>query len=125
MWKQHEYKHRDFTTEETEFISFFGCPVGVSLTLWALLDRNDYIPDGGQLEHMLWSLMFLKVYAKLKVLCSIAGGIDKETYMNWVWQFLESIVLLQEFVVRFAPMCMFLLLLPFSPSVSDCLGEQA
>ena len=54
MWKRHEYKGRDSTTEETQFITFFGCPVGVSITLWALLDGHEYIPDGGRLEHMLW-----------------------------------------------------------------------
>ena len=121
MWKRHEYKGRDSTTEETQFITFFGCPVGVSITLWALLDGHEYIPDGGRLEHMLWSLMFLKTYSKSAVLCSLARGVDKDTYMNWVWQFLESIVLLQEFVV--SKTHTILLSIPFSLPVFRLFGK--
>ena len=124
MWRHPEYNARAGSTEDSEFITYFGCPVGVSLTLWSLLDQHDYIPDGGQLEHMLWTLLFLKTYAKLKVLCVIAGGVDKDTYMKWVWQFLEKIVMLQEFVVSFALTCTVLLSILFSQPVSDCLGNN-
>ena len=71
----------------------------VFLTLWTLLEQNNALPDGGKLVHLLWTLLFLKTYAKLKVLCAIAGAVDKETYMLWVWKFIDGIVSLQDLIV--------------------------
>ena len=101
MWRRDVHKERALTTEDAEFRSFFDCCVEVFLTLWTLLDQNNGIPDGGKLVHLLWTLMFLKTYAKLKVLCAIASAADKETYMLWVWKFIDGIVSLHHHVVSF------------------------
>ncbi|CAB9515430.1 unknown protein [Seminavis robusta] len=47
----------------------------------------------------MWTLMFLKIYARNTVLSSLAGGVDPDTYMKWVWLFLDGIVYLECHVI--------------------------
>jgi hypothetical protein len=63
------------------------------------MSTQDVVPDGGKIEHLLWTLMFLKLYSKQASLCSLAGGVDKETYRTWCWRFIEAIVVLEHYVV--------------------------
>ena len=66
-----------------EFWHFFGCGVEIFLTLWLMLVTMSLLPSDDRLEHLLWVLMFLKLYAGQKPLCSLAGGVDPETIHNW------------------------------------------
>jgi len=93
-------KQRSLQTEDRDFREFFGCGVLVSLSLWSLLVTHDVVPDGGTIEHLLWTLLFLKVYAKQGTLCALAGGVDPVTYRGWCWQFIAAIADLQASVVR-------------------------
>jgi hypothetical protein len=52
----------------------------VLLSLWELLMAHDMLPPGGTLEHLLWTCMFLKVYGNQLTLCTMAGGVDQETF---------------------------------------------
>ena len=45
-----------------------------------MLVTMDLLPSDGRLEHILWALMFLKLYTGQKTLCSLAGGVDPETF---------------------------------------------
>jgi hypothetical protein len=63
------------------------------------MSTHDVVPYGGKIEHLLWALMFLKLYSKQASLCSLAGGVDKETYRTWCWRFIEAIVVLEHYVV--------------------------
>jgi hypothetical protein len=64
IWSWDPDKERSLQTEEIDFREFFGCGVLVCLSLWELLVTNDKVPDGGTIKHLLWTIMFLKVYAK-------------------------------------------------------------
>jgi hypothetical protein len=99
IWNRDPDKERSLQTEDIEFRELFGCGVLVFLSLWELLVTNDAVPDGGTIKHLLWTLMFLKVYAKQATLCSLAGGVDKETYRKWCWLFIEAIAGLESHVV--------------------------
>jgi hypothetical protein len=104
IWNRDPDKERSLQTEDIEFRELFGCGVLVCLSLWELLVTNDAVPDGGTIKHLLWTCMFLKVYAKQATLCSLlVGGVDKETYRKWCWLFIEAIVGLESHVVSTIP----------------------
>ena len=67
-------------TEDTEFHATFGCGILVFLSLWSTLKTADLLPDGGTIDHLLWTLLFLKAYSNQKALCSLAGGVDATTF---------------------------------------------
>ena len=48
--------------------------------------------------HMMWALMFLKMYGKESAMSSMAG-VDKKTYRKWVWIFVFIIADLEALVV--------------------------
>jgi hypothetical protein len=108
----------------------FGCGVLVALSLWGLLLTTASLPDGGTLEQLLWTLLFMKTYAKQKTLCSLCGGIDPQTLQKWVKLFVEAISSLEPKVVRnnmidsaFACHRIFMLTLPFVLA-ADRMGES-
>ena len=100
IWNRNPDKSRAITTEDREFRTHFGCGVLVFITLWNLLLKTNLRPDGGRIEHLLWTLLFLKEYCKQSVLCSMCGGIDKETLKKWTWSFIDAIASLESLVVR-------------------------
>lgn len=64
------------------FCSYFGILPKVCRFIWLLLHRNELIPEHGLPIHLLWALMFMKLYLPEKVLASIAGCTVK-TYKKW------------------------------------------
>jgi len=99
IWNRDPHKQRSVQTEELDFRQFFGCGVLVCLKLWNLLMTKNFLPSGGTIEHLLWSLMFLKTYGKQKVLCSLAGGVSVDTFWKWTWMFISAIAELENVVV--------------------------
>ena len=91
FWNRDPDKERSSGSEDKDFRTFFGCSVEVFLTLWGMLITTDNLPVGGQLEHLLWALLFMKQYSGQKALCALAGGVDPGTFRKWVWQFIEAI----------------------------------
>ena len=43
--------------------------------------------------------MFLKIYPKENVACSLVGGIDEKTWRKKIWPLIEAIALLEDKVV--------------------------
>jgi hypothetical protein len=99
IWSRDPSKARTTQTEDRDFREHFGCGVLVALALWGMLLTTDLLPDDGTLEHLLWTLLFMKTYNKQKTLCSLCGGIDPKTFKNWVELFIESISYLEPMVV--------------------------
>lgn len=88
-------------TEDRNFREHFGCSVLIFLTVWNLFSKTGFVPVGGRIEHLLWALLFMKECCKQSVLCSMCGGIDKETLMKWVCIFVSPILAdLESLVVR-------------------------
>ena len=52
-----------------------------------------------EIAHLLWALMFLKMYAKEATTSRLAGGVDEKTYRKWVWLFVSAIADLEGDVV--------------------------
>jgi hypothetical protein len=99
IWRRDPTVERSLLTEERDFRASFGCGVIVLLSLWELLMAHDMLPPGGTLEHLLWTCMFLKVYGNQRTLCTMAGGVDQETFRKWVWKFIAAIAPLESSVV--------------------------
>ena len=57
------------------------------------------MPAGGTFEHLLWTLKFMRIYGGQKPLCSLAGGINPETFQTWTWAFIDAIASLEPLVV--------------------------
>ena len=52
------------------------------------------------MEKMLWLYLYMKVYAKMAVLCVLCGGIDTKTLRKWVWLFITAIAEMEPAYVR-------------------------
>ena len=99
IWRRDPDKERSERSEDLDFRPHFGCCPLVASSLWNLLQTTEYTPEGGKTEHLLWTLMFIKIYGKQKQMCSLAGGVDHDTFRKWTWLFLRAIELLEPHVV--------------------------
>ena len=89
-------------TKERRFKSLFGERVYVFATLWSLLDPFNYkTMNNVETKHILWTLMFLKLYGKEINFCSLSGGCDEKTFRKWVWKMIFEISDLEPEVVSF------------------------
>ena len=89
--------------EDRYFKEYFGVSPLVVSIVWNLLAQHDLIPEKGEIKHLLWALVFLKVYPKQGPVCSLVGGsngaVDPKTFRKWVWKFIFNISFLDEVVV--------------------------
>ena len=87
-------------SEDRTFREHFGCCAEVAMIAWNFLEGYDFLPTDGTIEHLLWALMFLKVYAKTGPMRTLCGGIDNETMMKYIWPFIYGLAYLEQFLVR-------------------------
>jgi len=83
-----------------KYTAFFGTTPFVCSLLWAMLEPCRKMPRGVQPKHLLWALMFLKIYGTEAVNCNLADGVDEKTFRKWAWLFVEGIAALEQGVVR-------------------------
>ena len=71
------------TMVKRDFATFFGVTPTVCFKMWQLMR----IPQctGILPVHLLWALMFFKIYGREAVLCSLAKTSTK-TYRKWIWK---------------------------------------
>ena len=61
MWRRKDPTKQMAPGEESnDFRSTFGCSPTIACILWELLIETSFLPDGGALEHLLWTLCFMK-----------------------------------------------------------------
>ena len=77
----------------------FGAPPGICSTLWKKIDPDSTMPNGAQPYHLLWGLMFMKLYCAEAVNAVLAGGVDVKTFRKWSWLFAEAVAVLHSSVV--------------------------
>jgi hypothetical protein len=66
------------------FRANFGVSPYICAVVWNELVDTRSLPQGARPKHILWSLLFLKVYATENVLCTICAC-DEKTFRKWVW----------------------------------------
>jgi hypothetical protein len=90
-------------TEDRRFRDFFGTFAACALDSWHRLHHFQLTPGGGRFYHLLWALMFMKIYGKEADLCAHAGDtsglVDPKTYRKWVWPFVEALAEMEYNVV--------------------------
>jgi hypothetical protein len=89
-------------TESRRFHATFGTSPFICALLWAMLEPCKVMPICVHPKHLLWALMFLKLYVSEHVNCAMAGGVDEKTYRKWTWLFINGIASLAESTVRHA-----------------------
>ena len=133
IWRRQDVNHSLATaTEDRDYREMFGCSVEVTMIAWDFLAAYGHLPEGGRVEHMLWALMWMKVYGRKRTMCTLAGGVDIKTFMKWVMKFVYGIAYLEGYLVGcYCYYCYCLLVLlsnSCQPLLSlhlgpDCLGE--
>ena len=90
------------TTQFCCFKAHFGIDWIVCAKLWVLLlplfSDNSYTLAGAKMVHLLWTLMFLRLYDTEDILAARVGVVEK-TYRKWVWLFIDLISYLEVDVV--------------------------
>jgi hypothetical protein len=79
-----------FTVEDRRFRGNFGTTPVICAILWGKISPNEIMPKGVKCCHLLWALMFLKLYVSEHVLCSMAKC-DEKTFRKWTWLFTSAL----------------------------------
>lgn len=85
--------------DDRSFRAHFGTSVDVCLALWEWIRVHPRRPlRGMQPKHLMWTLLFLKVYDTEDVLSSRVGT-TRKTFRRWIWRVLLLIQTLKRRVV--------------------------
>lgn len=73
---------------DRRFRALFGLDSKTTADCWNKIARG--VPQGGSYRHLLWTLMFMKLYATEEV-NSIIAQADRATFRKWVNIFIDLI----------------------------------
>lgn len=74
------------------FRSHFGIDPETAAYIWVRTKKkNKVYLIGSRPVHLLWGLLFMKVYSSEKVMCSMCGGVDPKTFRKWSKIFVKEI----------------------------------
>ena len=86
------------TDKDERFRSCFGAPSEVVAEIWNRIEPTIDKP-GAHPKHLLWALVFLKVYSTEDIHCSIVGWPSTRTFCTWSWYFVRKISELKDDVI--------------------------
>jgi hypothetical protein len=89
-------------TEIAHFRAHFGTSFEVCSELWWRLEPHKTISKDARPDHLLWMLMWAKIYLSEAILARLAGDVDEKMFRKWTWIFLNTAVNLEAEVVRSA-----------------------
>eukprot|EP00171_Calliarthron_tuberculosum_P006568 IDg6568t1 len=78
-------------TAERRFRALYGVSPRVCATVWNLITSD--LPPHASPKHLLWGLLFLKLYASENVHARIVGA-DEKTFRLWQWKMVKLIAAL-------------------------------
>ena len=85
--------------KDRRFRSCFGAPSDVVAHLLNRIIAHGEIETGGKPKHLLWALVFLKVYSTEEIHCSIVGWPSAKSFSKWSWYFVGRISDLKDEVI--------------------------
>ena len=88
----------DSVDKDTLFCSFFGAPSDVVADLWNQIQPAD--EASANPKHLLWALLFLKVWSSKEVHCCLVGWPSARTFRKWSWCFIGKTAELKNDVIR-------------------------
>ena len=71
---------------ETKFRALFGVTPEICTNIWD--EIMDTVPPGGKPIHLMWALLFLKVYGTGTVNSELTG-VTPRTFRKWSWAFVR------------------------------------
>jgi len=74
----------DLPSRKRHFHALFGCSAYICSMLWEYLAENRNILRGAKPVHLLWALLFLKLYNNEEA-SSLICGCTRKTFRQWVW----------------------------------------
>jgi hypothetical protein len=77
-------------TNERRFRSMFGVPIEVVPALWLSCCEDERGVQGGKPRHLLWALLFLKLYSCEHVSAAMCRC-DEKTYRKWAWIYVDKL----------------------------------
>lgn len=74
-------------------MAFFGVTVATAVDAWTRIEVvfDDPVFNGAKCFHILWALLFLKLYIAEEALASKAGAGKEQTFRKWIHLFGERI----------------------------------
>ena len=103
MMQRHAVTNSLTSTNRKRFKAIFETSSEIVSWLWALIVDIIGMPEGVCPKHLLWVLLFLKIYFSDSVHCYITGGgdgsVDEKTFQKWSWHFVSLILDLHPNVV--------------------------
>ena len=93
---------KSFSSFIRRFRSHFGTTPTICLVIWERLDPYETIlPTYRRVKfkHLLWALLFMKVYGTEELHTSLTG-VDEKTFRKWSWIFIDAIADLECEVVN-------------------------
>ena len=73
------------------FRSYFGTSPVICAILWQMIVDAEPLKRGAMKGHLLWALVFLKVYANKSALCALVGLPNKKTFCKWTKYMINQI----------------------------------
>ena len=80
--------NRSELTELRRFKALFGVSPLVCTVLWNKIGRSK--PKKSSPTHLLWALLFLRVYSNEHTNRALTG-VDEKTFRTWAWRFVCAI----------------------------------
>lgn len=91
-------KLRSVRIQDRRFRQHFGTTPEICAEIWERLNPLETIEKEFhvvQIYHLLWALIFMKLYTKESIHASLVGGVNEKTFCKWTWIFVEAISLLE------------------------------
>lgn len=102
MWRRNDpYERSTAQQEDRDFRETFGKGPFAAHTTWCMLVNHDLVPENGELEHLLWTMMFAKNHYKTRGMRTACQA-DSKTIKKYCWAFMSAIADLEPALVSSA-----------------------
>ena len=87
--------------------ALFGAPLNIIADIWNMIwkklsneEKKALQDDGVEFKHLLYALVFLKIYSTEEAHCSICDWPSGRTFRKWSWYFVSKIAELEIDVIK-------------------------
>lgn len=99
LWQRNPFLQYTAQQEDRSFRETYGCNPMVVNEAWRLLAANDLVPANASIEHLLWTLSFMKSYNTRRNISTLCGGADAGTINTYAFAFIEALADLESLLV--------------------------
>lgn len=89
----------DTPDKDSRFRACFGVSSEIAAEIWNLIEPSVDEP-GAAPKHLLWALVFMKVYSTEEIHCAIVNWPSDRTFRKWSWYFIAKIADLKPNIIR-------------------------